>query len=321
MEDSYSPQNGQHGKRAAVVINPMKSPDNQFKSAVFQLCVHAGWQEPLWLETSEEDPGRGQTREALEAKVDVVIAAGGDGTVRSVAEVLTGTSTAMGLVPLGTGNLLARNMNIDISDPLIAFRGVLEGEEKKIDVIKAVIDHAEQEHLFLVAAGLGYDASIMADTVEELKDRVGWLAYVESGIRKLPGKPATARITIDGKTEIHRKVRGVMVGNCGKLMGGLEIFPNAVATDGILDLLTLAPRGKLGWVVVIFGIFARKSGRNRSVLTFSGKSAEIALDRAQEFQVDGDHLGAVTHLSVAVAPLALTLKMVPAAAKPVRTMA
>ncbi|MDJ0313528.1 diacylglycerol kinase family protein [Arthrobacter sp. H35-D1] len=295
------------GKRAAVVINPVKSPDKQFKATITQVCTDAGWEEPLWLETSKDDPGHGQAKEALEAGVDVVIAAGGDGTIRAVAEVLAGTDTAMGLLPLGTGNLLARNLGIDVASPVRAARGVLEGTESRIDVVKVVVDHAEQEQMFLVAAGLGYDASIMANTVDGLKDRVGWLAYVESGLRNLPGKPVTATITVDGKQEKHRKVRGVMVGNCGKLMGGLEIFPNAVVTDGILDLLTFSPHGRFGWLGVVVGVFGK--GKSRSVRSLSGRTAEISLDSPQEFQIDGDHLGSASHLRVTVDPLALTILM------------
>lgn len=295
-------------KRAAVVINPVKSPDENFKAAFHQLCADAGWAPPLWLETSEEDPGRGQAKEAMEAGVDVVIAAGGDGTVRCVAEILTGTDMPLGLMPLGTGNLLARNLGIDVSDPLAAAKGVLNGTETTIDVLKAVIDHGAQTQRFLIAAGLGYDASIMADTIDGLKDRVGWLAYVEAGIRHLPGKPVTARITVDGRPAAHRKIRGVMVGNCGKLMGGLDIFPDAVITDGILDLLTMAPRGRFGWLGVIAGVFGR-SQDNNSVQTHSGKTAEIAMDVPQELQLDGDHIGQATHLKVMVEPRALTIRM------------
>lgn len=301
------------GKRTAVVINPVKSPDEHFKTTITQVCTDAGWEEPLWLETSKEDPGHGQAKEALEAGVDVVIAAGGDGTIRAVAEVLAGTDTAMGLLPLGTGNLLARNLGIDVVDPVRAARGVLDGTETKIDVINAVIDHAEQEQMFLVAAGLGYDASIMANTVDGLKDRVGWLAYVESGIRNLQGNPVTATITVDGKQEKHRKVRGVMVGNCGKLMGGIEIFQDAVPTDGVLDLLTFSPRGKFGWLGVVVGVFSK--GKSRSVRSLSGKTAEISLDSPQEFQIDGDHLGAASHLRVTVDPLALTIRMTASTAR------
>ncbi|MGO4490507.1 diacylglycerol kinase family protein [Arthrobacter sp. 2YAF22_2] len=299
-------------KRAAVIINPMKSSGKDFKAAFYRLCETENWAEPLWLETTAEDTGMGQAREALEAGVDVVIAAGGDGTVRCVAEVLAGTGTPMGLVPLGTGNLLARNVGVDITDPVAASYDVLNGTDIKVDVVKASLDHTEEEQLFLVMAGLGYDAAIMANTVDELKDRVGWLAYVEAGIRHLPGKPVRAQISMDGQHPVRRRVRSVMVGNCGQITGGVEVFPDARLDDNILDVLILAPEGKLGWFSVLAGMFGRKNGKNgknKSVEYFTGRTAEISLDHEQEFQLDGDHLGKAKHLRVAVEHGALTLRM------------
>jgi len=296
-------------KRAAVVINPMKSPGEEFKAAFYRLCETEGWAEPLWLETTAEDTGLGQARQALEEGVDVVIAAGGDGTVRCVAEVLAGSGTPMGLVPMGTGNLLARNMNVEFSDPVAASYDVLNGADVKVDVVKATLDHGQDEQLFLVMAGLGYDAAIMANTVDELKDRVGWLAYVEAGIRHLPGKPVRARISVDGQHPVRRRIRSVMVGNCGKITGGVEVFPDARLDDNILDVLLLAPVGKLGWFSVLAGMFGRKNGKNKSVEYFAGQSAEISLEHEQEFQLDGDHIGKAKHLKVAVEHGALTIRM------------
>lgn len=309
LENNFHQKQGGQGRRAAVVVNPVKVPDKDFKDQFLRLCSDAGWAEPLWLETTEDDPGAGQAREALEAGADVVIAAGGDGTVRCVASILVGTDTAMGLVPLGTGNLLARNVGLDVSDPLATAKGILGGTESKIDVVRAVLDHGREEQIFLVAAGLGYDAAIMGDTNDDLKDRVGWLAYVEAGIRKLPGKPVPAKITVDGRPPIRRKIRSVMVGNCGKLMGDVQIFPEALFTDGILDLLVLAPRGRLGWLNVVAGVLGRGSRGNGSVRSLTGKTAQIELASPQEIQLDGDHLGTASHLKVSVEPAALTLLM------------
>ena len=303
-----TPDNTTH-RRAAVVINPMKSPGEGFRASFFRLCETQGWAEPLWLETTKEDTGLGQAREALDAGVDVVIAAGGDGTVRCVAEVLAGTGTPMGLVPLGTGNLLARNLGVDITDPVAASYDALSGTDAKVDVVKARLDHAEEEQIFLVMAGLGYDAAIMANTVDELKDRVGWLAYVEAGIRHLPGKPIRAKISIDGQHAVRRRIRSVMVGNCGKIMGGVEIFPKAKVDDGILDVVILAPVGRLGWLGVLAGVFGRNKPKDASVEYFAGKSAEIELAHEQDFQLDGDPLGKAKHLSVTVESGALSIRM------------
>lgn len=300
-------------RRAAIVINPVKSGGPALQGAIIRLCETQGWAEPLWLETTVEDPGYGQARQALEAGVDVVIAAGGDGTVRCVAEVLAGTGTPMGLVPLGTGNLLARNLGVDISDPVSACYDVINGTERAIDVVKARLDHSDTEQAFLVMAGLGYDAAIMAHTVDALKDRMGWLAYVEAGIRKLPGKPVKARISVDGREPVRRRIRSVMIGNCGRIMGGVEIFPDAKLDDGMLDLLVLAPQGRLGWLGVIAGIFGRHKPETESVEYFQGTSAEITLEDEQEFQLDGDHLGTGTHLAVTVERGALKIQMTTAA--------
>lgn len=308
-ENNHAPDSTPRLRRAAVVINPAKSVGEALKGAIFRLCETQGWAEPLWLETTVEDPGVGQAREALKAGVDVVIAAGGDGTVRCVAEVLAGTGTPMGLVPLGTGNLLARNLGVDITDPVSACYDVLNGSEKSIDVVKSRLDRADDEQVFLVMAGLGYDAAIMADTVDVLKDRMGWLAYVEAGIRKLPGKPVKASISVDGKDPVRRRIRSVMIGNCGRIMGGIEIFPDAKIDDGVLDLLVLAPRGRLGWLGVVAGIFGRNKNETESVEYFQGKSAEITLEREQEFQLDGDHLGTGTQLAVTVDRGALKVLM------------
>ncbi|MDQ4046885.1 MAG: NAD(+)/NADH kinase, partial [Actinomycetota bacterium] len=91
-----SAENASSPRRAAVVINPSKSVGPELRASLIRLCDTQGWAEPLWLETTIEDPGMGQARQALEAGVDVVIAAGGDGTVRCVAEVLAGTDTPLG---------------------------------------------------------------------------------------------------------------------------------------------------------------------------------------------------------------------------------
>jgi diacylglycerol kinase (ATP) len=127
-----------------------------------------------------------------------------------------------------------------------AAHDILTGTNSTIDVVRAVLDHGDKEILLLVASGLGYDATLMADTNDELKDGVGWLAYVDAGIRNLPGKGVKATIKVDGHEVARRRVRGVMVGNCGKSVDGVEIFPDASFTDGLLDVLALSPRGKFG---------------------------------------------------------------------------
>ncbi|GAB5078214.1 diacylglycerol/lipid kinase family protein [Arthrobacter sp. AD-310] len=297
-------------QRAAIIINPAKTVEIDVKELAAKHAAENGWGETLWFETTKEDPGVGQAKDALAQGADIIIAGGGDGTVRCVAEVLAGTDVPMGLLPLGTGNLLARNLGMDITDYDAAMAGAFAGTERKIDVVRAHRKDPDKEQLFLVMAGMGYDATIMADTDEELKHKVGWLAYVDAGIRNLPGKPVKATIVIDGKRVVHRGVRSVMVGNCGKVQGGLEIFPEAKVDDGLLDVAVLAPHhGRLGWLSVLAGIIGKGRNKDTAVEYFQGKAVEVTLEHDDDYQLDGDHEGQGRHVRMTLEPSALTLRM------------
>ncbi|MGF9647948.1 diacylglycerol kinase family protein [Pseudarthrobacter oxydans] len=297
-------------QRAAIIINPAKPVDIDVRELAAKHSAENGWGETLWFETTKEDPGVGQAKEALAQGADIVIAGGGDGTVRCVAEVLSGGNIPMGLLPLGTGNLLARNLGMDVTDYDGAMAGALAGTERKIDVVRARRSDPEKEQLFLVMAGVGYDATIMADTDEELKHKVGWLAYVDAGIRNLPGKPVKATIVIDGQQAVRRGVRSVMVGNCGKVQGGLEIFPEAKMDDGLLDVAVLAPHhGRLGWLSVVAGMIGKGRGKDTAVEYFQGKTVEITLEHNDDYQLDGDHEGQGKHVLMSLDPGALTIRM------------
>ncbi|MGG5175795.1 diacylglycerol/lipid kinase family protein [Pseudarthrobacter sp. J1763] len=299
-------------KRAAIVINPSKSTDVDFRAVLETQSKENGWAEPLWLETTVDDPGVGMAREALKAGVDVVLAAGGDGTVRCVAEVLAGTGIAMTVIPLGTGNLLARNLGINLADPEGAVRSAFGSTERSIDAVEIVLDHSQDKQIYAVMAGLGFDATIMADTDSDLKDKVGFLAYVDAGLRNLQGEPVKAKIHIDGGHTIRRRVRSVMGGNCGRVQGGLEVFPGAKIDDGVLDLMVMAPSGAFGWVAVVAGIAGRIFGRSRAanpaVEYYTGTRVEIEVEKPQDIQLDGDHVGEASHVQMTLLPNALKIR-------------
>ena len=140
-------------RRAALVYNPVKVELDALKAAVSRAEEAAGWDETLWLETSVEDPGAGQTREAIEAGVDMVIAAGGDGTVRVVAEALHGSGISLGLLPSGTGNLLARNLDLTLDDIDNALTVAFSGTDRAIDIgmIDIETDHGRDRHAYVDA--------------------------------------------------------------------------------------------------------------------------------------------------------------------------
>lgn len=132
-------------RRAAVILNPTKLDDlSLLRRRVDSEVLSAGWRPTVWLETTAEDPGHAAARAALDAGVDLVLVAGGDGTVRVVASELAGTGVSMALLPSGTGNLLARNLSVPL-DTDAALRLALTGRPRRIDVVTVSTDAGTPE--------------------------------------------------------------------------------------------------------------------------------------------------------------------------------
>lgn len=292
---------------AAVVANPTKVEAGTHE-LITGLCVELGWAEPLWLETTVDDPGTGQARKAVEQGVDVVMACGGDGTVRSVAEALAGTGVAMGLLPAGTGNLLARTLGTPL-EMAAAARVALTGDDRAIDIGRVRVDGDADERVFLVMAGTGFDAEVMGNTPEALKARVGPMAYVVSGLRAMRGRRTRVTIRLDGGEELRRRTRTVLVGNSGTLLGGLVLMPEAEVDDGVLDIVNLAPKGIPGWVAVAARVISRRRRGHPRVEHWTAREVVVRAEDPQPSQIDGDPIGDVTEMAVRVDAGALVVRV------------
>ena len=300
-------------RRAAVIINPTKFSDvDDVRQQVSQASRGHGWAPPLFLETTAEDSGGGQAREALEAGVDLVCALGGDGTVREVAAHLVATGVPMALLPAGTGNLLARNLHLPVNDLDDALAVALTGRDHAIDVGRVTFDLSGEderppERVFLVMAGVGFDAAMMAGAPEALKARVGWLAYVVSGARNLLGEEARARIVTDDRDEYRRRVRTVLVANCGTLTGGIQLLPDAEVDDGWLDSVSLSPKGIVSWASMAARLLTGR--RHPRVERARCRTITVGLDRPTPAQLDGDVVGTVRAMRARIEPRALVVRL------------
>ena len=300
-------------RRVAVIVNPTKFSDTStVRRQVTKACLDHGWAEPLWLETTAEDTGHGQTVQALEAGVDLVCPLGGDGTVREVAEVMVGSGVPVGLLPGGTGNLLARTLALPIDDLGAALRVALTGRERPVDVGRVSFDvsgedERPRERVFLVMAGLGFDAAMMEGAPERLKAKVGWLAYALSGMRNLRGPDVRVRLAIDDHPSFRRRVRTVLVGNSGTLTGGIVLMPEASVDDGWLDAVAMSPKGLLGWAIVAARVLTK--GGHARVEHFRCRRLVVHTDRPQQAQLDGDTVGLVRAMRVRIDPGALQVQM------------
>jgi len=300
---------------AAIIVNPTKFDNIEAVHArVTKGCLAAGWAQPLWVETTAQDPGTGQARQAVLDGAALICPLGGDGTVRAVATALVGTETPIGLLSGGTGNLLARNLNLPTDSLDDALRVALTGQNKRIDVGRLTVDQSGEhehpaEHIFLIMAGLGFDAAIMAGAPERLKKTVGPLAYTLSGAKNLRGPQFKVRVKVDDEAEFSRRARTVVIGNCGKITGGLVLMPQAQVDDGWLDAVILSPVGVVGWVAVAGRVISRRRKGHERVDHHRLKSVAIRCDSPEAVQIDGDIIGQARALSATVDPLALVVRV------------
>ncbi|KQZ76099.1 diacylglycerol kinase family protein [Nocardioides sp. Root151] len=273
-----------------VVLNPIKVEDvGQFRAIVSSMAREAGWSEPSWHYTTVEDPGTGMAHAASVSGADLVIVCGGDGTVREVCAELAGTGIPVGIIPAGTGNLLARNLDI----PLYirsAIDVALNGQDRAIDMVEVSGDGIEDSH-FMVMAGMGFDAAIMEGVNEDIKKRVGWLAYVLSALKSLMFPAVKVEVSVDdGPATVHR-ARTVLVGNVGFLQAGMPLLPDALIDDGVLDVVLLHPKKFLSWIPLAIRVLTKRSKTDETIERFTGRKVVVRAAADTPRQLDGDSIG------------------------------
>jgi diacylglycerol kinase family enzyme len=259
--------------------------------------ARAGWPAPLWLETTWEDPGGGQTRQAVQAGAEVIFACGGDGTVTACASELAGTDVALAVVPSGTGNLLAANLKLP-AHPAKAVAIATSGGRRRLDVGMV------EGRCFTVMAGMGFDAQMLRGTPESLKARLGWPAYVIAAARHLCETPMQVSISLDGAPPFTRRARSVLVGNVGELRGGLRLLPGARPDDGLLDVAVLMPPRRRSWLPLAWSLLLHRP--TAPVMeTFQARHVTISSDQEHPRELDGDLIEPSRTLTAAVRPAAL----------------
>jgi YegS/Rv2252/BmrU family lipid kinase len=292
-----------------VINGTLAHASGRFLPLCRSAAERAGWRAEFLI-TAKADDGTAAARKAAERGADLVVAVGGDGTVRGCAEGLSGTDVPLGIVPLGTGNLLARTLGIP-AHPKAALAialtepasggGTAVCEDHRIDL--ATADGTP----FTAMAGMGLDAAVVAAT--RLKHHLGWLAYAMAGAVHLALPAARFSIRLDGGELVEREARSVVVGNSGLLPGGFALLPDARIDDGVLDVGVLAPHGPFGWPKVATRVLTHSHHQDRHLERFRARRVEITAHSMLPREVDGELVAYSRTLTVAVQPGALTVRV------------
>ena len=331
------------GGKVYVIYNPSKINNLEvLKTKISNMASQTGMEQPTWLSTEINDSGYSMALQAVSDKASLVITAGGDGTVRAVAAGLAGSNIPLALLPVGTGNLLARNLGLSITDLDEAVSVAFTGRNRQIDMGWLHIDDGvydssiepdssvlrrlmspntpdSEEFAFLIMAGIGFDGDMMSSVPNSMKKRFGWFAYVYSALKHLRRKRMGVCLKIGEKDKAsHFRARSVLFANCGHLPGNIVLLPDAHIDDGWLELVVIDVKSRVfGWLGLAIKVVLQGVGIKSQMPEIVGKldvsrthRAGLVADDYYNVQVDGEYMGKAKQLSVRVQPDALIVRTV-----------
>jgi diacylglycerol kinase (ATP) len=259
-----------------------------------------GVADPLWVEVPKSRFATKQVERLLEEGIELLFVWGGDGMVQQCIEGMAGSDTALAIVPAGTANLLATNLGIP-QDIERAVSIGLGGERRKLDVGRF---NGER---FAVMAGAGFDAAMIREADGGLKDKLGRVAYVWTGSQNLRAKPFKAKIAVDGVPWYAGQASCILIGNVGRLFGGVEVFEDARPDDGRLEIGVVNADGIADWARTLARTVAGQAERSPLVQATSAKTIKVQLNRKVLYEVDGGDREKVKSFKVKVQPGAITI--------------
>ena len=290
-----------------VIVNPTKFPDLEgAHDALDRQFANFGITEYDWVLTTAEDTGAGQTKAAVENGAEMVISWGGDGTVRAVAMGLLGSDVPLGILPGGTGNLIAKNLGLP--DSLSGALGVaLGGGALPIDVNDVDLGDGVRRISMLIC-GMGLDAAVI-DSPEALKERLGSAAYATGAVKNLLGEAKPLTITVDDELPRRVAARMAIVGKFGRMQMGINLFEDADATDGELAIFVAKLRGIRESIKTGTNVLLRRKAKGKHRLQLSGKRVEFHTTEEWPREVDGDLVDPGDYMAVEVMPGAITVRV------------
>lgn len=297
--------------RALLITNPAAArTDPLAVSAIMSTLKSAGWEVEV-LATGGPGDARLLAAYGVAEGVDVVAVFGGDGTTMQAAASLVGTDVALGVIPGGTGNLLAGNLRIPAS-PARAARALVTARPRRFDLGR--MERPSGAQYFAVACGAGYDARVMAGTLAVHKQRWGMAAYVATTLRLISDIRSTMHaITIDG-VEYEANAAMVLVANCGEVIPPfVRLGPGITPDDGLLDVVVVRANSFSQSVQAVWELLRVAPGTlgdTGYVGHARGREVRVETEPVQPVQLDGEP-GGETPFTASVVPGAIKV-LVPA---------
>jgi YegS/Rv2252/BmrU family lipid kinase len=285
--------------RVAVVAHLGKTLDGGLDE--LRTCLaESGVSDPLWYEVDKSRKAPKKVRRAVKDGAGLVLVWGGDGMVQRCADVLAGSDVPVGILPAGTGNLLAGNLGLPKDLPG-AVRVALGTGRRRIDLGRIAGEH------FANMAGLGFDADMIADAGKQAKARLGRAAYVLAAAKAVRGRPTGMRITVDGEPWFRGRASCVLIGNTGRITGGMPAFDDAEPDDGWLNIGVATASNPVQWARTLGRIAVGRSERSPFVRITRARKVDVRLTAPLRYELDGGDRGTVDRLRVKVVPAALTV--------------
>ena len=309
----------------AVIFHPSKITRAKIEAAFSK----AGFANLSYFPSDHKTGGFKATKKAIEAGATHIIVAGGDGTVRACVQAVfeDEAPVSLGLVPIGTGNILARNLKLPINNLEKCIKRSVVGDTYEIDlgVAKAINQHGELAKFYFTGiAGIGMDARIMQRTLPELKRRVGWIAYLEGGLRSLPMKFEKFEVLVDDQSPRTLKSYSILIGNAGWLPGQISMMPDARLDDGKLDVAAIGPRKIWDWVDFVARVtwqnkvvrplaLGRKwmdqTANLKTIENLGGARIRVKPHHLSPLQLDGDVIGEVLEVDFSLKHKVLRIRL------------
>lgn len=289
---------------AVIILNPVSGriEPKRKKQDILILAKKYGWKGRL-VQTSLKKSATVLTEEAIKEGTTHLIVCGGDGTVMEVLKAALKKAVVIGVIPLGTGNLFVKNLNIpdNLEQAMeIAFLG----REQSIDVGNA------NGTFFSIMAGIGLDAEIMKETTQELKNKLGIVAYMITIAKKFQFSSGLFQITIDNQKTVTYRAKSIMVANMGKITGGIQLIPGANPQSGKLQIGVIKAKGLFNWANLMANALKGDVNKSPHYTLLEGKRIDIkSLTGPQPYECDGNNFPPIDELKITIYPKSVNVKV------------